>query len=90
MATQRYPYFKKRITVNEEGAYVLLDNNSEIAVFKTKKNNPEIGSEEVNNHILYVDYEDRDIYFNISHSFAGGKGIQPWVMTCVYQYIKDK
>ena len=90
MATQRYPYFRKKITVNEEGAYVLLDNSSQITVFKTKKHNPELCSKEVNNHILYVDYEDRDIYFNISHSFAGGKGIQPWVMTCVYQYVKDK
>lgn len=90
IATNRYPYFKKKIAVNEEGAYVLEDNVEPVAVFPTRKKAPAIGSEEVNRHILYVDTEGRDIYFTISHTLAGGKGIQPWVMTCVYQYVTEK
>lgn len=90
VATNRYPYFKKKVTVNDEGAYVLADNNNPVAVFPTKKKAPPICSKEVNEHILYVDTEGNDIYFCISHSLAGGKGIQPWIMTCIYEYVTEK
>ena len=90
VATDRYPYFKKRITVDEEGAYVLEDNHEPVAVFPTRRKAPAVGSEEVNRHMLYVDTEGKDIYFTISHSLAGGKGIQPWVMTCIWQYVAEK
>lgn len=90
VATNRYPYFKKKVTVNDEGAYVLVDNNNPIAVFPTKKKAPPICSKEVNEHMVYVDTEGKDIYFCISHTLAGGKGIQPWIMTCIYEYVIEK
>lgn len=89
-ATDRYPYFKKRVTVNDEGAYVLMDNHLPVVVMPTQKKAPPTGSKEVNGHMLYVDAEAKDIYFTISHSLAGGKGIQPWIMTCIYQYVTEK
>lgn len=89
-ATKRYPYFMKRVTVNEEGAYVLVDNPLPIVVMRTRKKAPPTGSKMVNYHMLYVDTEGCDIFFTISHSLAGGKGIQPWIMTCIYQYVTEK
>ncbi len=89
-ATERYPYFKKRVTVNAEGAYILEDNPLPIVVIPTQKKAPAIGCAAVNHHLLYVDAEDNTIYFCISHTLAGGKGVQPWLMTCLWQYVTDK
>lgn len=89
-AILRYPYFRKRITVDSDGGYVLVDNDRPIAVIPTRNPAPPVGCEEVNEHLLYVDTEGRDIYLTISHTVAGGKGIQPLVMTCIYQYVTLK
>lgn len=89
-ATNRYPYFKKRIIVNEEGAYDLIDNPLPIVVMETREKAPMLCSEEVNEHMIYADAEGCNIYLCISHTLAGGKGIQPWVMTCIYQYVTMK
>lgn len=90
VATKRYPYFMVKLCINEEGAYVLEPNNAEIAVIETSEKNPDLCSEEINEHLLYVDTEGKDIYFNISHSIAGGKGVLPWIKTCIYQYVIEK
>ena len=90
VATKRYPYFMVKLHINEEGAYVLEPNDAEIAVIETSEKNPDLCSEEINEHLLYVDTEDKDIYFNISHSIAGGKGVLPWIKTCIYQYVIEK
>lgn len=89
-ATLRYPYFMVKLSVDDSGAYVLLPNDAPITVIQTSTRNPELCSEEVGGHLLYVDTEGSDIYFNISHSLAGGRGAFPWVMTCVYEYITEK
>lgn len=86
-ATKRYPYFKKKVTVNEEGAYVLVNNPLPIVVMRTRKKAPPTGCKMVNHHMIYVDTEGNDIYFTISHSLAGGKGIQPWIMTCISRHL---
>ena len=44
----------------------------------------------MNLHLLYVDCNGKNINFNISHSMCGGRGILPWVMTNVYQYVVEK
>ena len=90
VAAKRYPYFLVKVSVDEAGAYVFSPNEAAVAVLKTSAKNPDLCSPEVHEHLLYVDSEGKDIYFNISHALAGGRGAFPWVMTCVYAYVVEK
>ena len=90
IATRRYPYFMVKVEIDPEGSYVLVPNDHDIAVVPTSEKNPDLCTEEVGFHLLYVDCAEKDIYFNISHALAGGRGMSPWLMTCVYQYIVEK
>ncbi len=90
VAAQRYPYFCREVVLGEDGGYDLIPNDRKIVVIPTTSNPPCLCTEEVNRHLLFVDTEGRDIYFNISHSMCGGRGALPWVMTSVYQYVAEK
>ncbi len=90
VAIERYPYLAVEVVLGEDGAYDLKPNSREVVVIPTAKHIPDLGSDEVNKHLIYVDCEGRDIFFNISHSLCGGKGLLPWVMTNVYQYVVEK
>ncbi|MBQ9549945.1 MAG: hypothetical protein IJU87_03945 [Lachnospiraceae bacterium] len=90
VAIKRYPYFAVKVVLGEDGGYDLVPNERDIAVLNTTDKLPLLGSEEVNYHLLYIDREGRDIFFNISHSMCGGRGILPWVMTNVYQYVVER
>lgn len=90
IAIQRYPYFAVEVILGDDGGYDLIPNSREVVVLPTSSKPPKLGSEEVNRHLLFVDTEGRDIYFNISHSMCGGKGLLPWVMTNIYQYVVEK
>lgn len=89
-AITRYPYFAVKVTVDENGAYVLEPNTAPVVVLPPKKKVRKLGSKEINEHLLFVEYQGKDIYFNISHSLCGGRGALPWVMTNVYQYVKER
>ena len=89
-AIKRYPYFAVRVSLDEDGGYVLLPNDKRVVVMPTGKKMPKLGSKAVNGHLIYADCEGKDIYLNISHSMCGGKGFQPWVMTTIYEYVKEK
>nr|MCR5604963.1 hypothetical protein [Lachnospiraceae bacterium] len=89
-AIKRYPYFAVKIEVDESGAYVRVPNDKEVVVLQMGRTTPNLGSEEVNGHLLFLECDGRDIYFNISHSMCGGRGLQPWIMTTVWQYVADK
>ena len=89
-AIKRYPYFAVRVSVDEEGGFILSPNDAEIAVLPVEGKVRDLGSSEVNYHLCFVEYDEQTIYFNMSHSLCGGKGVQPWVMTNIYQYVKNK
>ena len=89
-AMTRYPYFSVEVKTDASGAYVLVPNAREAVVLPVSPKTPKLCSEEVNRHLLFVEYEGRDIYFNISHAMCGGCGLMPWVMTCVWQYVADR
>lgn len=89
-AVRRYPYFRKEIVLAEDGGYELIPNGRDVVVIPTTDKLPCLCSEEVNRHMLFIDTEGRDIYFNISHSLCGGRGALPWVMTTVYEYVVEK
>ena len=90
IATDRYPYFKVKPEYDDDGGYRLVPNDKPVVVLPTSESTPKLCSREVNEHFLFADCCGRDIYLNISHALAGGKGIQPWVQTCVYQYIVER
>ena len=90
IAIKRYPYFAVEVSIADDNSYELIPNSREVVVIPTRKKLPNVGSKEVNHHLLFIDVEDKDIYFNISHSLCGGKGFLPWVMTSVYQYVVEK
>ncbi|MCQ2050500.1 MAG: hypothetical protein MJZ22_05830 [Candidatus Saccharibacteria bacterium] len=90
IATRRFPYFMVKLSIDEDGGYTFEPNTNDIAVLKTSSKNPAFGTKAVGCHFLYVDCEGKNIYFNISHALAGGKGIDPWFMACIYQYVVEK
>ncbi len=89
-AMRRYPYFAREVVLGDDGGYDLIPNEREVVVIETPKKLPNLCSDEVNRHLLYVDCKGKDMFFNISHSMCGGKGMLPWLQTCVYQYVVDK
>ena len=89
-AMKRYQYFAREVVIGDDGGYDLIPNKRDIVVIKTPEKLPDLCSEEVNRHLLYLDCTGRDIFFNISHSMCGGKGMLPWLQTVLYQYVADK
>ena len=89
-AIKRYPYLSVQVTVDGDGGFVLVPNERDVVVLPVADKPRRLGSKEVNYHLCFVEYEGDTLYFVISHSICGGKGAQPWVMTNVYQYIKDR
>ena len=89
-AIKRYPYFAVKVEVDESGSYVRVPNDKDIAVLPMGDKTPFLCSEAVNEHLLFLEVDGRDIYFNISHTMCGGRGLQPWIMTTVWQYVADK
>ncbi len=89
-AMRRYRYFAKEVTLGEDGGYDLIPNDRDVVVLETPEKLPDLCSEEVNRHLLYLDCRGRDIFFNISHSMCGGRGMLPWLQTILYQYVADK
>lgn len=90
IAINRYPYFRVRVDIDENGGYILLPNDLPIVVTKTSENNPRICSKDVNYHVASLDYEDNIIYFNLCHNVANGPGMMEWVLTTIYQYVSMK
>ena len=89
-AMKRYPYFAVRVGLDDDGGYVLEPNAEPVVVLGPTTQLPRLGSRAVNGHLLFVQYEGREINFYISHALCGGRGAQPWVMTLVYQYVVEK
>ena len=54
-AIKRYPYFAVRVTVDEDGGYILVPNDKKIVVMPTVEKLPMIGSKSINDHLLFVD-----------------------------------
>lgn len=86
-AIKRYPYFAVQITVDANGGYVLQPNNQPIVVGMTQSKTLALGSEAVNRHLLFIDYDGHDIYFNIHHTLTGGIGVVELIKTTLYEYV---
>ena len=88
-AIRRYPYFAVRVEVDAGGGYVLRHNERPIVVCMTRRKTPALGSEIVNGHLAFVDYEGCDIYFNIHYSLTGAVGMYEWIKTTLYEYVSE-
>ena len=88
-AIKRYPYFAVRVEVDGEGGYVLEPNERPIAVLATQRKAPALGSETVNRHLAFIDYEGCDIFFNIHHTLTGAVGLYEWAKTTLYEYVRE-
>lgn len=89
IAIKRYPYFAVKVVIDEDGGFVLRPNLKRVAVLPLAKKARLFCSNEVNDHLLFLEVDGRDIYFTISHTLCGGRGAFPWIMTTVWQYVKD-
>lgn len=88
-AIRRYPYLAVQVTVDDEGGYVLQPNSRPIYVGLTQTQTLSLGSEAVNRHLVFVDYEGCDIYFNIHHTLTGGIGLVELIKTALYEYVSE-
>lgn len=88
-AIRRYPYFAVKVTVDADGGYLLQPNSEPVSVAPTQAKTKTLGSEAVNRHLLSVDYEGNDIYFNIHHTLTGGIGLVELIKTALYEYVTE-
>ncbi|MBR2811287.1 MAG: hypothetical protein IKD69_07895 [Solobacterium sp.] len=89
-AIRRYPYFAVKAVLDEDGGYDLIPNREPVVLLKAAERVPQLGSASVNGHLLFAVYDGREISFYISHAMCGGRGFMPWVMTSIYQYVRDR
>ena len=89
-AIRRYPYFAVKAVLDEDGGYDLIPNREPVVLLKAARKVPQVGSAAVNGHLLFAVYDGREISFYISHAMCGGRGFMPWVMTSIYQYVRDR
>ena len=58
-AIKRYPYFAVRVSVDEDGGYVLVPNDKRIVVMPTAEKMPKVGSDAVIKNtfkIIFVEF----------------------------------
>ena len=85
---RRYPYLFTQVEIEDE-TYVLVDNPRPLPVLPASDPLPDMGSEEMNGHLLSVYYEGGDVYFMVLHNLGGAVGFKNWALSVIYQYIMD-
>lgn len=83
---KRYPYFSVRVGIDGTGSYVLLNNNLPVTVKPSTSKKIVLGSEEVNFHLAAIDFDDKNIFFNLNHTVGCGPSALEWILTTLYQY----
>ncbi len=86
----RFPYFNLKVRTDETGGYLLEHNDKPITVSPEPKRRIILGSAETNGHLFSITYENRDLYFNFSHSICGACGALFWIKSTLWQYFTDK
>lgn len=86
-AMKRYPYFAVEVTIGSEENYELKPNGRPVVVVPSTRKSLALGSEEVNRHLIFIEYEGHDIFFNIHHSLTGAIGLLEWTKTTLHEYV---
>ena len=89
LAMTRYPYFKKTMVRSGE-EYLIVDNERPIVVYENTGKSRSLNSQDVNEHLVSVDYSGKTIGLNVSHMLAGGCGIFELMRTILYCYLTER
>ena len=84
----RFPYYRRTVAVNGEGAYVFEQCDKPIAVTEGDKR-VHLGTDETNGLLFAITYENKDVFFSFAHSFCGGFGAMRWIKATLWQYLTD-
>ncbi len=88
-AFHRFPYYKRKMRLDETGAHILEPSDEDLAV---KEEGPErivLGSEETHHLFFCITWTGKAVYFHAPHSICGGCGIMLWVKATLWQYLTD-
>lgn len=85
---KRYPYYAVKVVLGGEGNYDLQSNSNPITVLPTRKKLPAFGSDEVNKHLVFIDYDGDEVFFNIHHTLTGATAALEWAKTTLYEYVR--
>lgn len=84
---KRFPYYGVKLEEDKNKNLCIRENHLPVTVRKFKHQNVQLGSEEVNYHQLYVEYEKSTLYFGINHFLCGGYGSIEWIKCVLYLYL---
>lgn len=88
-AFHRFPYYRRKLRIDETGAHVFEPSDEEIVV---KEEGPErivLGSEETHHLFFGITWTGKAVYFHAPHSICGGCGVLFWVKATLWQYLTD-
>lgn len=88
-AFHRFPYYRRKLRLDENGGHVLEPSDAEIVVKKEGEERIVLGSEQTNGLYFCITWKDKSIYFQASHSFCGGCGVMFWIKATLWQYLTD-
>ncbi len=88
-AFRRFPYFRRRLWLDETGAHVLEPCDEELAVIEEGPERIVLGSEETHHLFFCITWTGKALYFHGPHSICGGCGLMFWVKATLWQYLTD-
>ena len=80
----RYPYFAVRI--ERDGEDIFFTDNPRPMTVLERDDPVTLGSEEVNGHLLSINWWRNKIHIDVYHALTDGGGIYPLIKTLLYYY----
>lgn len=87
-AMERYPYYHIAVVQND-GKYINIHNSGPIVVKHTDKP-ANLGSAEVNYHMIAWSYSEKNIYLDASHGLLDGISMLEVLKTVLFFYCSEK
>lgn len=75
-----------KMVIYTDHEYKLVDNDLPIIVNGYTDKIIKLNAKESNYHLLYVQYKDRTVYFNISHAIIGGMAFSKLILGIIDDY----
>lgn len=88
-AWQRFGYFAKTASLDDQGGYVLHDSDAPLAVLPETNRPLALGSEQTNGLFFAITYTDDAIYFNVFRGFCGPHGALAWIKCTLWRYLTN-
>ncbi len=88
-AFHRFPYYRKKLRIDETGAHVFEPSEEDIVVREKSSERITLGSKETNRLFFAITWTDYSIYFHTSHSICGSCGMLMWIKSTLWQYFTD-